>query len=140
MELLVVVIIIGILAAIALPQYKYAVLKSRYSTLKQNATVIFSAMQRYYLINDQYPAELSYLDIEINDTNSEYYRNGNCINAYNKKYSTLVYRVCSNHILCSFSSSNESIFDKLDNFCKKETNGGNRYCNSETNCYYYYKN
>ena len=67
LELLVVVLIIGILAAIALPQYKFAVLKSKYSTIKAMSTAIYQAEQRYYLVHGQYTDIIQSLDIENND-------------------------------------------------------------------------
>lgn len=65
LELLVVVLIIGILAAIALPQYKYAVLKSKYSTLMNITRAVKEAQERYYLVNNQYAEQFSGLDIDI---------------------------------------------------------------------------
>ena len=70
-ELLVVVLIIGILAAIALPQYKMAVGKAKFATLKNNARVIKSAMDRHYLIHNEYTSNLSDLDIELVGSLSE---------------------------------------------------------------------
>jgi len=64
LELLVVVLIIGILAAIALPQYKKAVLKSRFATMKDIVRVVTEAEQRYYLINGEYTLNAKDLDIE----------------------------------------------------------------------------
>ncbi len=64
LELLVVVLIIGILAAIALPQYKMAVGKSKFATLKNLTKSIANAAQRYYLLHNTY-AGISKLDIEI---------------------------------------------------------------------------
>ena len=66
LELLVVVLIIGILAGIALPQYKMAVAKAKYATLKDNTRSIKSALDRYYLVNDSYTRDLTALDIELN--------------------------------------------------------------------------
>ena len=63
-ELLVVVLIIGILAAIALPQYKIAVGKAKFATLKDNARAIKGALDRYYLVNDNYTTNLDNLDVE----------------------------------------------------------------------------
>ncbi len=65
-ELLVVVLIIGILAKVALPQYKFAVLKSKYSTLKGMARAIYSAEQRYYMIYNTCTADINALDVEQN--------------------------------------------------------------------------
>ncbi len=65
LELLVVVLIIGILAAIALPQYQMAVAKSKFATLKDNARVIQSAMNRYYLMRGSFTTKLSDLDIDF---------------------------------------------------------------------------
>ena len=68
LELLVVVLIIGILAAIALPQYQMAVGKVKYSTLKDNVRVIKNALDRYYLANNEFTTNLETLDIELSGT------------------------------------------------------------------------
>ena len=65
LELLVVVLIIGILAAIALPQYKKAVWKSRASNLYTQINAIGSAIQRHYLVHDSWASEFDGLDIDI---------------------------------------------------------------------------
>lgn len=54
-EMLVVVLIIGILAAIALPQYRRITEKTRAMEAVQTVKIISDAMERYYLINDSYP-------------------------------------------------------------------------------------
>ena len=72
-EVLVVVLIIGILAAIALPQYKKAVLKSKFATIKDRTRVIYEAEQRYYLINNSYTTNWDDLDIaNVNINTKEY--------------------------------------------------------------------
>ena len=51
LELLVVVVIIGILAAIALPQYQLAVDKSDFAKMQETATAIKGAYKHYFLIH-----------------------------------------------------------------------------------------
>ena len=65
LELLVVVLIIGILAGIALPQYQMAVGKSKFATLKDNVRLIKGAMDRYYMVHDDFTKDLTNLDIEL---------------------------------------------------------------------------
>ena len=64
-ELLVVVLIIGILSAVALPQYTRAVEKSRAAEAMSLLKSIAQANTAYYLANGQYTADLADLDIEI---------------------------------------------------------------------------
>ena len=65
LELLVVVLIIGILAAIALPQYRFAVGKSEYATLKNITKSIRESVERYVLVNNSYPIKFADLDIDL---------------------------------------------------------------------------
>ena len=65
LELLVVVLIIGILAAIALPQYKLAVGKTRFSELKTMTKNVQQSAQRYYMVNGTYNLEARGLDIDL---------------------------------------------------------------------------
>ena len=65
LELLVVVVIIGILAAIALPQYKYAVTKAKFTQLLTTTKTIVEAQRRYILLHGERSLDLSALDIDI---------------------------------------------------------------------------
>ena len=67
-EFLVVVLIIGILAAVALPQYQVAVAKARMVQLVTLANSVAQAEERYFLEYGQYTTDWEYLDIEINGT------------------------------------------------------------------------
>ena len=64
-EMLVVVLIIGILAAIAFPQYQVAVLKSRYTQLMIMGDAIRRAQDAYYLANGKYSLKINDLDITV---------------------------------------------------------------------------
>lgn len=63
-EVLVVVLIIGILTSIALPQYQKSVMKSRYSTLMQMVESIAEAEELYYTTYNKYTDNFEELDIQ----------------------------------------------------------------------------
>ena len=62
-ELLVVVLIIGILSAIALPQYQKAVAKTRYTQLVILGRSLLEAQKIYYLANGSYAPTFEELDM-----------------------------------------------------------------------------
>ena len=64
-ELLVEVLNIGILAAIAVPQYKLAVAKSKYVQLMVMGNSIWQAEKMYYLANGKYTSNLNELDMDF---------------------------------------------------------------------------
>ncbi len=76
-ELLVVVLIIGVLSAIALPQYEMAVLRSRYAGMKDLVNKMALAQDEYYMANGTYASkygDLGVLPLGNSDSTDEYSR------------------------------------------------------------------
>ena len=71
MELLVVVLIIGILAAIAVPQYEKAVEKSRAASVLALLKAVGEAQQRYHMANGTWAKQFAELDVEVPWTGNE---------------------------------------------------------------------
>ena len=72
LELLVVVLIIGILAGIALPQYQRAKEKAEAAELLTNVKALHEAQHRYFLVNGTFAENFDDLDISFGG----YERNG----------------------------------------------------------------
>lgn len=64
-ELLVVVLIIGILAAVAMPQYQFAVVKSRTAACLPLLKSAAEAEERYFMENGEYTNSFDALDIKF---------------------------------------------------------------------------
>lgn len=62
-EVLIVVLIIGILSSIALPQYQKSVMKSRYSTMMSIVDSIAEAEEVFYATNYRYTNNFEELDV-----------------------------------------------------------------------------
>ena len=75
-ELLVVVLIIGVLSAVALPQYQTAVERSRAAEALTQMAAVADAMERYHAQHDRWPDANNFnkLDVDIpsNDCDSEH--------------------------------------------------------------------
>lgn len=64
-ELLVVVLIIGILSAVALPQYQKAVWKSRATQLLTTTRSLANAQEAHYMASGEYATSFGELDIDF---------------------------------------------------------------------------
>ena len=64
-ELLVVVLIIGILSAVALPQYNVAVAKARFSTYRTLTESIVKSAETYHLSTGDWPDSFNVLDVDL---------------------------------------------------------------------------
>ncbi len=65
LELLIVVLIIGVLASIAVSAYQKAVLKSRFSSIIPPTKTIADAQEFYYMNNGSYATDVEELDITL---------------------------------------------------------------------------
>jgi general secretion pathway protein G len=63
-ELITVVILIGILASVALPNYRAAILQSKEATLKQDLFIFRDVIDQFYADKGRYPASLEDLTKE----------------------------------------------------------------------------
>ena len=159
-ELLVVVLIIGILAAIAVPQYQKAVIKSRFSTLKNITRSIADAEEVYYLANGNYTNNFNELDIDMPPRNNSgalsYYRYdwGYCNLEIGNFDANLNQVYCKNNkinmeyaIRFNFSSSpnsklcvsfNADLNSPQAQVCKQETGKGDTEAKGSSSSYYYW--
>lgn len=155
LELLVVILIIGILAAIALPQYRIVTLKAQYARAKQTAGDIRRAYELYYAIHDEFPTKFSDLEFanKFDESNEMKTENGySCrINTkYNEfacnigndklRYFVNFYTNTAKRVIvqCRTSSTNtSSIYHRV---CQQETGktAEQSHCIGSDYCYYLY--
>ncbi|MBQ9971196.1 MAG: prepilin-type N-terminal cleavage/methylation domain-containing protein [Elusimicrobiaceae bacterium] len=107
-ELLVVVLIIGILSAVALPQYEKAVLKTRLATVKNLTKAVSQAQEIYYMANGEYSADLTSLDIEL--PNGGTVTNDGKVISYENKSCTIEDPL---NIICSYQQNGKRIISYL---------------------------
>ena len=140
LELLIVVLIIGILTAVALPQYKMAVGKAKLASIKNATESILQAEQRYFLTHNEYTNDLSSLDIEIPNTINCFFRTSSHNSAYCRTKILGVSVEYANSATrhwrrCIAYSRNEN--DTANKVCKQDT-GGNAKDSSSKYIYYNY--
>ena len=145
-EVLVVVLIIGILAAVALPQYQKSVLNAHLTQLQILHRAYTTAQQVYYLANGIYADNLDELDISIPEYTADKrlwcYMSGNnstCIlyNAHNrsKPIASLLEEINSKSTYCCAYYSTNYI---ATSWCQKLVNSTNVF-SSATDDYRCYK-
>ena len=81
-EVLVVILIVGILTAVALPQYQKAVIKGRFSQALTYAAVIRDAEYIYHTTYNTYTTDLNELDVNIPGCEEEEYFSNRRRNTY----------------------------------------------------------
>ena len=142
-ELLVVVLIIGILASIALAQYKLVVGKTQYTELKTLVSSLVESSQRFYLVNNVYPSKYEDLDIAIDKTsNTRAYYDTSEFDFDLSNGVRCAITQNSNYVVCSkkFWGIRVGYYKTLDTnkplWCITEglerTNMANRLCSAET--------
>ena len=135
-ELLVVVLIIGILSAVALPQYQKAVEKSRIMALMPNLRTLKDSLEMYYLANGIYPNDsVADLDISISGCKAESSGQLNCGNAcfnYNggeKFTSDSVYASVGQEEACSSTGNSSTVITWYLDYSR--ANAGQIRCSSK---------
>lgn len=134
-ELLVVILIIGILAAIALPQYQKAVDKARAVQVIIATKSLALAQQRYFLANGKYANDVHDLDIDFpvsaNQTSTFSIKGHFCVfvNAVSEPY---LYCNLSSHGITFFRHYETARFSQC---CSYPEDGykGDSLCQSLTN-------
>jgi len=130
LELLVVVLIIGILAGIALPQYQLAVDKSRFAALMDITKAMASANERFYLANGRYSTKLNELDVEIkansisNDSATAFFDWGKCRLLNQRQVYCMNNKNLQNEFTIFYYFSDHPVY-RRQSFCMALTGGAN---------------
>ena len=85
-ELIVVVVIVGILSGVALPQYQKFVLKSRYHSIMPLVDSIYQGQQLYFLEHGEYAPSVADLNINISMSGSRVSEGLRCYVELSNKY------------------------------------------------------
>ena len=67
MEVMIVVVIIGILAALAYPNLDKYLKRARQTEAKTNLSAIYTAQKIYYTIHQEYADQITQLDITLDE-------------------------------------------------------------------------
>ncbi len=131
-ELMVTVLIVSLLGAIIIPQYKHAVAKSRYKAMFPLAKSIYEVQDLFYISSGSYAQKLSDLEIDVkNPISSDYIvslrnENGSSYTLLdNKKLNNtlVVYnknsKIFPNYIFCEAKADNRTAIW----LCEKGMNG-----------------
>ena len=136
-ELLVVVIIIGILSAIALPQYFKALDKARFVQVQTFVEAIYRAEHSYFLLNNEYTLNINALDVDIPNIKEASCYLGNVsgetvichLNKNNKRFIVLEKVFQTGQEICvSYASTNFA----GDDLCKSAMNTDSIHSNQAT--------
>lgn len=124
LELLVVILIIGILAAIALPQYRKAVAKAELAQIVSATKSLKQAQERFYLTNNRYSGDIEELDITVNNPNisCKLMSNSKSVVCNNKNFALWVF-VNHNGAECATKNTDEN--SPLVDACKNLLNTDN---------------
>ncbi len=101
-ELLVVVLIIGLLAAVAVPQYQKAVEKSRATQALTLLKALTQAQHVYYLANGEYATKFDQLDADMSSWtgNKKWLANSNATDTLsNEEWSLQLYNSTQGHAI-----------------------------------------
>ncbi len=119
LELLVVVLIIGILAAIALPQYRKAVGKAELAQVISATKAIQNSQERSYLVKGQYATSLDSLDVALKGSVSCGISSGDYSMCYNKHYAIAhYYNNSSNKNSMNCYAKDKKLVFACENFMK----------------------
>ena len=131
LELLVVVLIIGILAAIALPQYRKAVGKAELAQVINATKAVQNAQERFYLAYNQYATDFKSLDIDLpNNDVTCVITSGRYSTCYNKNYGIAHYysQVASTNVIECYGRD-KSLVSACETLLQKSANlSGNGFC------------
>ena len=121
LELLVVIVIIGILAAIALPQYRKAVGKAELAQVISATKAVQNAQERYYLVNGKYATSFNSLDIELKSNITCGLSSGQYSMCYGKHYAIAHYYANSSSSKNSMNcyAKNKNLVFACENFAKQ---------------------
>ncbi len=107
--MLVVVLIIGILAAVALPQYTRAVEKAKATEALTVAKSIYEAQRRYFLENNTYASNFDELDVQLPAEYNTKVSDGNyqsdSFNAFLFTYAVYINKIPSSYAIAIYTET-----------------------------------